>query len=371
MTNTPSQPPTTPPNPVQTSSSRKRPSESAQASGSSQHQCIYTETSAPTEKAPPAAGVAAGITKAFATRTLVLYNALAQSLKGSISATTKGALKYYTRAPVRFFRPVKVDHWWVVKAMRNDKTSRLEYSKLVSREGIPIITKHMLPLLLANSLGGMLLFTTFESTNHALQARVSSRAAPFGAGFVGGAVQTLVSTPIETLATHLSSSTVAQRTNESLVKHAYALLSSIPASHRLGVLYRGLTYNALKDGVGFAVFFGAFEHTKERAPVSAHWASPYARGVDTLVAGACAGIAFQTLTYPLDVLRPLLFPVCKVPTHASPTGCWAARIPGLLTTHGLAYVYSGMSAQLAKAVPVSAVALFVYEWAKLNVWDED
>jgi hypothetical protein len=343
------------------------------------------------EHAKPA-GVLAGVTKAFATRGVILYNALLKgSIKGSLKATTKGALKYYTRSPVKFFRPVKIDHWWVVRSKLDGKASALQYSKVVRKEGAPFVFKHMLPLLLVNSLSGILLFQTYESTRHVLKNH--STAAPFIAGFAGGCVQTLISTPIENLASLLSPHNVA-KDNQGLIRHVFSTMSSIKSEGQKGykVLYRGASYNCVKDAFGFSAFFGTFEYIKRLGIIQSRWDSPYARGCNNLIAGASAGLAFQLLTFPFEVMRPMLFPETRGAMvwdslteeyletdkhvgvgrhHHAQTKHWLFRIPSLIRTHGIVYFYQGVSAQAVKAAPVSAVALLVYEWAKQNVWDEN
>ncbi|KAJ3312514.1 hypothetical protein HDU93_005031, partial [Gonapodya sp. JEL0774] len=97
-----------------------------------------------------------------------------------------------------------------------------------------------------------------------------------------------------------------------------------------------------------------------------------------------AGAAFQFIIHPLDRLRPFAFPELAaqaaydtvtesyIRTDAEALrhrqvrkkagASWVRRALQAVRKHGVRYFFRGVGANMARTMPVSAVALVVFEW---------
>ncbi len=129
----------------------------------------------------------------------------------------------------------------------------------------------------------------------------------------------------------------------------------------------------MRDCLGFCMFFGVFESMQRfgKRWTSKHWNYPItdakirpdrtrslaiADGVVVILSGAVGGACYQTVTYPL----------LKLQSEAERLHLRYPKPPfelglALIKRRGLFHYYRGVQSQLIRAMPPSAIGLFVYE----------
>ncbi|KXS16354.1 mitochondrial carrier [Gonapodya prolifera JEL478] len=435
--------------------------------------------------------VTAGVAKTVAAKS-------AGMVKGSMFLT-KGTLKWWFRYPIKLFRPYKVNPWMVLQGAAAEQVaaanaaaqkSQLGVLKaVVKAEGWTIVPNHVLPLLVANALAGIVLFNSYDLAVHTLrkvnlasaqQAQTSileptilqdaphpsepivtpgeitlhgshlfpshsylstnsppirPAAIPYLGGLFAGAIQSFATAPLENVHRWLDPETlVKERKTKSVVGHVKDVVmgrkSLMDVGKGWGWLWRGTSFVAVKDGLGFSMFFGTFELVKNARPVSLimeavanaadrlgsqvipnFWPKvrallygdltsekPLPRAPDLVLAGATAGAAFQLVIHPLDRLRPFAFPdLASQPAYdpisesyirtdaealrhrqrrrfgrsANDHGWWIERATAAVKKNGVQYFFRSVWANMARTVPVSAVALVVFEWvSRESPWEQ-
>jgi len=150
---------------------------------------------------------------------------------------------------------------------------------------------------------------------------------------------------------------------------------------KLGIqgAYRGLAFTALKDSVGFALFFGTFETGKriigsyltpitiQPTPTTTSWSHTLRNASTVILAGICSGFIYQVVDYPLERVRTLLLIRAGqleygVPYIKNLYGPTYQQVRVLVKREGLIpFLYKGLPASLYKAVPVTAIGFMCYE----------
>jgi hypothetical protein len=146
---------------------------------------------------------------------------------------------------------------------------------------------------------------------------------------------------------------------------------------RVSYLYKGVLYHLLRDSIGFGVFFGIFETMQYfgKTYTSKVWKfesnSPHdhpnrpkelalADGCVVIFSGALAGASFQLISYPLETLKTKSRKLRKIfPEKSIPQ---VNRM--VIKQVGIAGLFKGVSSQLIRVMPPSALGLFVYEISK-------
>ncbi|KAI8609892.1 mitochondrial carrier domain-containing protein [Chytriomyces sp. MP71] len=234
----------------------------------------------------------------------------------------KGLLKWWFRMPVKLFRPYAVNPYMVFQHMaaEDGKQANVKYIRgVVRQEGLSVLGRNMLPLMLVNSTIGAFLFNAYAWATHILydvQGNFSvledgSRhyatsqiqiidPVPFIGGAFAGAAQSLLSTPVDNLQRQLDPASIAAQRHSKggiislLVDTARNLLAEQPPpkpiqqqenphpspthyshrvhhlkhqfNHRLSpllLLYQNFRVSCFKDSLGFALFFGFFENGRD------------------------------------------------------------------------------------------------------------
>ncbi|KAJ3226818.1 hypothetical protein HK099_004087 [Clydaea vesicula] len=86
----------------------------------------------------------------------------------TLSGFGKGFLKYWFRTPVKFFRPSTLNPWALFSAMASAEEKKANFRfvrSVVKNEGIQVIGRNMLPLMLANAFVGAVLFNVYAITS--------------------------------------------------------------------------------------------------------------------------------------------------------------------------------------------------------------
>lgn len=147
---------------------------------------------------------------------------------------------------------------------------------------------------------------------------------------------------------------------------------------RMG-LFRGWWATVLRDIPSFAAYFIAYEKAKEMLgrlhvslagpPVIAPGATASQmraakEGTDQpwvlMAAGAAAGVATWTVTYPVDVVKTACQTLPKSTPYHEATATAVAR--RLYTQHGPMAFFRGIGPTVLRAIPSNAVTFLVYEW---------
>ncbi|KAI9005754.1 hypothetical protein DFJ74DRAFT_399549 [Hyaloraphidium curvatum] len=345
---------------------------------------------------------AAALGKAFASPSLVLATGLKSLLKG------------YFKSPVRLFRPTRAPVtagqivWERVKSRarigrphgkKNGEANAKEHPPQPSHPASLVF-----PLVLFNSLSGLLLFQTYQVSTSLLGPALGTAAVPFVAGAIGGASQALVSTPLENLYRVLQPPFVDAKTLRIRIKEASREYSGPRTWRKVRWAYTGLSFAGAKDALGFSLFFGCYTHLKRLHPVSRFFFHPPSsedgqaappgwrtKAADVLLAGSLAGAAFQLATAPLDRVRTAYLDARgdrivwdPVTGEMEGTGgghrngnrrvngangangrrAHARSVLKAVREKGMRFFFKGMLGQVGRAVLPSAAALGLYELAK-------
>ncbi|KAK5679495.1 hypothetical protein LTS10_008313 [Elasticomyces elasticus] len=138
----------------------------------------------------------------------------------------------------------------------------------VRSQGWSFLPNQVLPPLLANTVVGATLYTTYLQTLgllHEPSARATKRTDPlpppvdtFAAGFVAGSVQSLVAAPLDALQVRFHASELQSGRYGNMWHYAYH------KTREIGVrgVFAGWSLSLVRDSLGSAVFFSAFEYVK-------------------------------------------------------------------------------------------------------------
>ncbi|KAJ3024185.1 UNVERIFIED_CONTAM: hypothetical protein HDU68_008275 [Siphonaria sp. JEL0065] len=345
----------------------------------------------------------------------------------------KGLLKWFFRMPVKLFRPYAVNPYLVIQSLaaQDGKTmNNPQYLRhLVKSEGLGVLSRNIAPLLVINSLIGAFLFNTYNFSTHALESiagpnqnsptSVSFNWIPFASGWIAGASQSIFSTPVDNMQRSLSTDSILAHRHArggimSLILSNLKDLAKSAASPLLGTttipkvepetlakkstvhhysdrvhhyrthihaqispykpLFQNFGQSCLKDSLGFALFFGLFENTRDFGklavdslqdlyrPEDATTLHPIMKGVTitgpqalaVVAAGGLAGMGFQAVSYPIDRINAEM----QGRGHPHPKEGWVHTVKRM---GGIREVYRGIGPQFARVVPASAVGLFVFE----------
>jgi hypothetical protein len=173
--------------------------------------------------------------------------------------------------------------------------------------------------MVANATVGVTLFTTYGEVQKSLETLSGefSLTAPFLAGAAGGAVQCILSVPLDNIMKSINTrDLIKQRYISQVLYNTLSILfpDSIRDSwrHLTRFLYRSLLFTACRDSLGFAMFFGVFEaiktYSKDAISIlfcndtkTEHKLSFGVANIGAVIfAGGVAGVAYQSTTYPLD-----------------------------------------------------------------------
>jgi len=250
-------------------------------------------------------------------------------LSGGGRALASQFFSFYIRVPVKLFRPPRVDYLWMLRkslspvgtANKNawsDSTLGLLW-RAIKLHGIRFVPDRLLPPMIANSMVGAVLYTSYLSSISIAQYAKGNEHPTLGqalfAGAFAGAAQAMVATPLDNLAMRFDAEILKDR-DQNLWKYSRDTLWRIGPR----AAYGGITLNLVKESASFSLFFGTFEMIK--GPVYRKyrdwWQSPgyfHPEGrpksrvlypTFILMAGSLAACSLQLVNYPLSKFQRLL-----------------------------------------------------------------
>lgn len=227
------------------------------------------------------------------------YDSRSSSLIGALTAGGRSVVyqmtSFYLRTPLKLFRPARFDYLHYVrivltgeesqKGIPNDSRSHrrlnlmgsryftyLENSSLgiltkaLNKYGWKVIPDRILPPLIVNSATGVVLYTTYLTTLSSLSSKSASATSSknpwdvWRSGFLAGAMQALVSTPIDAIYARSSTSEFLSVAK----KYDNLWLYGLDKLKEIGMIgcFGGFGLALIKESLGFAVYFTTFEIVK-------------------------------------------------------------------------------------------------------------
>ena len=126
----------------------------------------------------------------------------------------------------------------------------------------------------------------------------------FTCGFLVGATQSIIASPMELLKSRLQASSLQPETEQkiNLIRDIKKLKSDYPKQNIVRSLYRGFGATFMRDSPAFAIYFSSYEYfLRYRNP---NWnLNDGPSNFDVLGAGGLAGVMSWFLTYPIDVIK--------------------------------------------------------------------
>ncbi|CAO3669011.1 unnamed protein product [Rhizopus stolonifer] len=143
-------------------------------------------------------------------------------------------------------------------------------SHAVKTKGWNFIPRHILPPLVANTLIGTVLYTTYIATLplfHPPSAYQLHRPFPpppyssvFAAGCLAGAAQSIVATPLDSLKVRFEVNDILEGKHRSMYQFAKSTFKELG----IASAYRGFTLTLLRDSLSCGLFFATFEWVKQQ-----------------------------------------------------------------------------------------------------------
>lgn len=227
------------------------------------------------------------------------YDNRSSSMIGALTAGGRSIVyqmtSFYLRTPLKLFRPARFDYLHYVRIILtgeenergrfNDRTShkRLSFfrsryfnylensslgilTKALNKYGWKVIPDRILPPLLVNSATGVVLYTSYLTTLNHLSAKSMTNSSlhnpldVWRSGFVAGAMQALVSTPIDAIYARSSTSEFLSVAK----KYDNLWLYGLDKLKEIGMIgcFGGFGLALVKESLGFAVYFTTFEIVK-------------------------------------------------------------------------------------------------------------
>jgi solute carrier family 25 carnitine/acylcarnitine transporter 20/29 len=129
-------------------------------------------------------------------------------------------------------------------------------------------------------------------------------------------------------------------------------VSYVVRTHGVAALWQGWTSTLIRNVPANALFFPVNELVKLELARRYHKSPSELDLHHRLIAGACAGLSYWTLTYPLDVVKGRM-----QGTPYEQRQSWRSTLRDILRTDGPAGFFRGFAPCAARAVPACA-ALF-------------
>ncbi|KAI9315653.1 mitochondrial carrier domain-containing protein [Dichotomocladium elegans] len=197
------------------------------------------------------------------------------------SLMMQGLYLFY-RTPVKLFRPLRVDYLIMARALLPpiDEASSSRFSfrytsigmitNAVKKQGWNFIPRHVLPPLLANTMIGTVLYTTYIATLPMFHPPSQFQlhrpfppppySAVFMAGCLAGAMQSLVAAPLDSVKIRFEVSDLLEGKHRSMYQFAKSTLKELGVTSA----YRGFMLTLVRDSLSCGLFFATFEWVKQQ-----------------------------------------------------------------------------------------------------------
>ncbi|KAJ5661630.1 Mitochondrial substrate/solute carrier [Penicillium maclennaniae] len=202
-----------------------------------------------------------------------------------VRALSAQMVAFYFRAPIKAFFRTRVDYMAFARAV-NPRVAEGKWSIHTTTPGLLLhavrtygwqfIPNQVLPPLIANAAPfnrrvGAVLYTSYLQVLGALHEPVSQGAkriwppAPpsstFTAGFAAGTIQSIIAAPLDALQVRLQTSDMLEGQYRSMWHYGHHKLKQIG----LRGVFAGWSLSLMRDSLGYAVFFSAFEYIKSQS----------------------------------------------------------------------------------------------------------
>lgn len=224
----------------------------------------------------------------------------------------------YLRHPFKLFKPIKYDTLFYLRIVdshsrgankgnmysRNSiinnvlaNNSLCVVYRSVKMNGFSALYDKVLPPLIANSISGTVLFSSYLTLNKLNPESV------FFNGVFSGVANNLVNTPLENfyknkIINNESTLIELHKNNKSLIKYVFANFTrqNIKSAYPPGIRNHLLSLVYLREGFSYGTYFSVFEKVNEKGKNV--W--------NTLAAGMLATVSLQLLNYPLHRLETIV-----------------------------------------------------------------
>ncbi|KAI9253817.1 mitochondrial carrier domain-containing protein [Phascolomyces articulosus] len=191
-------------------------------------------------------------------------------------------LYLFYRTPVKLFRPLRIDYLMMARALlppvdeASSKRFSFRYTSIgmishaVKTQGWNFIPRHILPPLLANTVVGTVLYTTYIATLpmfHPASSFQLHRPFPpppyssvFMAGCLAGAMQSIVAAPLDSVKIRFEVSDLLEGKHRSMYQFAKSTLKELG----IASAYRGFSLTLMRDSLSCGLFFATFEWVKQQ-----------------------------------------------------------------------------------------------------------
>jgi len=254
-------------------------------------------------------------------------------------------------------------------------------SALVRREGVRVLWSGLRPALAATVPATALYFTTYDllkaRAERALAGSAAQPAAPLLAGVAGRVLAVAAVSPLELIRTR----EMLKRSRRPLLA---ALRAEVAAGGSIAALWRGFAATLWRDVPFSGIYWLGYENLKrtgERALAAARsgaagggggggggGAARQPRILDTVAisfaAGATSGSVAALVTTPFDVLRTRQQVAGMAGAAATARGGTVAALADIARSEGLAGLFAGVGARVAKVAPSCAIMISSFELCK-------
>ncbi|KAI7855978.1 mitochondrial carrier domain-containing protein [Circinella umbellata] len=191
-------------------------------------------------------------------------------------------LYLFYRTPVKLFRPLRIDYLMMARALlppvdeKSSKRFSFRYTSIgmisnaVKTQGWNFIPRHILPPLLANTVVGTVLYTTYIASLpmfHQASSFQLHRPFPpppfssvFMAGCLAGAMQSIVAAPLDSVKIRFEVSDLLEGKHQSMYQFAKSTLKELG----IASAYRGFSLTLVRDSLSCGLFFATFEWVKQQ-----------------------------------------------------------------------------------------------------------
>ena len=177
------------------------------------------------------------------------------------------------------------------------------------------------------------------------------------AGSFAGFGASIVLTPVELIKCRMQVQKL-QNPGATLLKSTFRMFLDTLRLDRLS-FFRGFHYTAIRETGGGAAWFGTYEFLCRRFRLYNGTDELYP--TQLLVAGACAGIMYNGLMYPIDVVK-------SIAQTSTMKVSFRTIVSGVLKSQGPSGFYRGVGVTVLRAIPGNATIFYVYESA-LKLWN--